>query len=186
MRHRRTRQIRPRRITEEQRSATEEAYLNSLKNPSIHYSEIVIPVSGRGKKLKDYHPKRSGEKVPQVAPSTYIVPPTKQQNNSVLIAIMIALAFIALILASILFSLPSNNQTPDTSPTGGSISPNDQFCSTQNCSSELPNTSEIQGSNKYTVACNDGTSSSSGSRRGACSYHDGEIIHSSKIYIRKR
>ncbi len=186
MRYRRSRSMRNYRVTEAQRSAAEDTYLNSLRNPSPQYPQVTIPVHGRGKRPKDYHPKNSRKKKTQISQPTYLVASTTRKDNSAWIALLIVLAIIAVILAAAAFSPSRDQRQQYSSPVVEPVAPSKQSCSIQDCSSGSPDFSVSHSGNGYTVECNDGTYSSSGGRRGTCSYHGGEIIHSSKIHIYKK
>ena len=136
----------PRRITEQQRSATEEAYLNSLRQQP---PQRVLQQS--------YH------KTPM---------DKKERSYRLLIGCLItSVIIVGVILLFVLFATyisPPENNYPVPSPIATDTT--GDFCQTHTC---IPNFSNGKGS---IIECRDGEYSHSGGLPGACSDHGGEML----------
>ncbi len=184
----RKRRISPSRVTDAQRTAVENAYLDSVQHPPPLTIPIYDVPSLKQKPLKQrtvqeqvatYRPPPMGS-----MPRPY-VPTTKERRESASGVVLGCLIVSIIIVAGMLFTLLATPPPPpyrgipvpsDTVPTINAAAPS--FCSTQTCAPTFPN-----GTGTL-VECNDGTYSHAGGRRGACSYHGGEYPRS--IYIRHR
>lgn len=152
MRYRRSGKRHSRRVTEAQRRATEEAYLNQV--------------------VQQQHP-------PIVVQQSRPMMPSGQQrkkpDDTVFYVIIIAglliiscIAFQVIAIYNTTTTVSSPIITPDALITPDITNTTASFCSTHQC---IPNYPNGKGS---IVGCKDGTYSHSGGRRGACSYHGGE------------
>lgn len=163
MKHRRSRRIISRRVTETQRSATEEAYLNSIKTPSQYTQPTAI---------------QQPETPPQYHQPVILQRPTKKKKEPLPIGWYLVVLVLATLLCLTLWSDANNTNNSKASPimeprytstdTAVPSSPN------ENGSIDIP-TPYFQNGSGYTVECKDGTYSYAGGKRRACSHHGGEL-----------
>lgn len=155
MRHRRPRRIYARRITEAERSASEEAYLRSLQS---------IP-----KNIRRMEPAQQQD--------TLLPRKRLRRNRFMLGCLAICIIFAVGLLFNILFvqmpaSTISTVPVVAPSPTIDTTAP---FCLTQDCTPNFPNGKVSSLPNGSTIECKDGWYSHSGGRRGVCAHHGGEV-----------
>ena len=148
MRHRRSRRIYPRRIQEEERSAIEQTYLNSIQQQQLYQQTY-------------FHSVQTQQPVPlkkkeSPAPIGWYIP------------LLILVLLIGLVLCSSSLNHTNSIGSTPTIEASPPIDATESSCSTHGCSPTYP-------TGKGTIIeCKDGTYSHSGGRRGACSHHGGE------------
>ncbi|SRR5579884_1960642 len=157
MRHRRSRRTYSRRIQDAERSALEQAYLNSVRQQQLHQQ------AARQAYFSSIQKQR-----PFVMQPGLLKKQERPAPIGCYIPLLILVLLIGLVLCSSSHTATNSVGSPSPIESGPSIDATESYCSTGRCSPTAPT------GNGYIIECKDGTYSHSGGRRGACSYHGGE------------